>query len=185
MPLPKAGNASLGDLPYEEKLKHYRRANMLAVSLHSDTHSRRGNPGFKKFLKRTDLGSLFRPFDSFGAHAIETRQQLYRQLSELIWSSEELGIPGVADLKPVAIPARRPRTHFGVELSDLIDVGEIEADTLIFGQSKKVHYSATVLSDGRVRIETGDLWLAVRCRSIRARHEVLSRLVFLECTARR
>lgn len=156
--LPKSDNASLGGVPYEEKFKQYRSQNILAASLHPDTHGKRGNAGFRKFLRKTELGNLFRPFPTFGVNAIETRQRLYRKLCELIWSTEELGFPVTTPNQPPTAPPRRPRTHYGVELSDLLDVGIIPAGTTIYGQAKYSDQQAKILPDGRIKIGTGEVF---------------------------
>jgi hypothetical protein len=79
--LPKAFNQSYGDLPYCDKLKHYRGQNLLAQTLCADTYER--NPGLRRFLERTSL--TFRPRDSFKKADIEARSALYESLAELIW----------------------------------------------------------------------------------------------------
>jgi hypothetical protein len=154
--LPKSVNASLRDMAYEEKIKQYLHENRLAASLHGDSHGRRGNPGFTKFLRKNDLSQLFRPFPTFGATSITVRQKLYERLCELIWSPEELGIPIANAASHTEPPSRRPRTRYGVELSDLIDVGLLETNTSIFGWTKKIQYEAVVLPDGRVTVESGE-----------------------------
>ena len=156
--LPKSDNASLGGVSYEEKLKQYRSQNILAASLHPDTHGRRGNAGFKKFLKKADLGDLFRPFPTFGVSAIETRQRLYRRLCELMWSTGSLGFPVTTPTQPPKAPPRRPRTHYGVDLSDLLDVGIISAGTTIYGQAKYSDQEAKILPDGRIKVGTGEVF---------------------------
>jgi Protein of unknown function DUF262/Restriction Enzyme Adenine Methylase Associated/Protein of unknown function (DUF1524) len=154
--LPKSLNASIGNMVYEEKVTYYRQENFLAASLHQETYGTRGNPGFKKFLKQKKFSHVLRPYDKFGASAVDTREQFYRQLCELIWSPIEFGIPGTLASEPARVPTRRPRTQYGVELTDLIDVGVLEGNTSIVGRSKKEQYTATILADGRVRVETGE-----------------------------
>jgi uncharacterized protein with ParB-like and HNH nuclease domain len=51
--LPKSFNASYGDLPYEEKVKHYNGQNLLARSLHTDCYEH--NPGFRRFFEQAGL----------------------------------------------------------------------------------------------------------------------------------
>ncbi len=81
--VPKDFNGSYGALPYEEKVRHYRAQNLLAASLHPDTYER--NPSFVRFLDRTGLP--FQPYpERFGDADMRERQELYRQLCELIWS---------------------------------------------------------------------------------------------------
>lgn len=81
--LPKDFNASFGKLPYDKKLPHYRAQNLLAASLHPDTYEH--NPVFRRFIEEYRLP--FRPYpDTFDSGAMEERQELYRQLCEIIWS---------------------------------------------------------------------------------------------------
>jgi len=80
--LPKSFNASYGDLPYHEKLKHYRGQNILAQSLCSDTYDR--NPGLKQFLQRTGLN--FHAHAKFKKADVEERTALYQNLAETIWN---------------------------------------------------------------------------------------------------
>ena len=84
--LPKSFNASYGDLPYEEKLEHYRGQNLLAQSLHPKAYEH--DPGFHRFREASRL--------PFGAHTefkkvdLDARQGLYRRLAEQIWNPERL-----------------------------------------------------------------------------------------------
>jgi uncharacterized protein with ParB-like and HNH nuclease domain len=84
--LPKSFNASYGDLPYEEKLKHYRTQNLLAHSLHPDCYSH--NPGFLRFMNETNLP--FKARSTFKTVDIEERGQLYRMLAEQVWDPSAL-----------------------------------------------------------------------------------------------
>lgn len=85
--VPKDFNASYGALPYKEKLPHYRAQNLLAASLHPDTYDR--NPSFRNFIERTGLP--FRPYpNGFVDGDMQERQELYRQMCELVWSVEPL-----------------------------------------------------------------------------------------------
>ena len=84
--LPKAFNASYGDLPYAEKREHYLGQNLLARSLHEAAYDH--NPGFNRFIE--DSGLPFRPHDQFKKADLDQRQRLYQQLAELIWSPDRL-----------------------------------------------------------------------------------------------
>lgn len=84
--LPKSINASYGDMPYEEKLEHYNRDNLLASSLGEKAYSH--NPGFLQF--RDQSGLLFIPHSEFKKDDLDARQHLYRQLAEHIWSADRL-----------------------------------------------------------------------------------------------
>lgn len=80
--LPKQFNASYGDLPYEEKRKHYLKQNILAQSLHPDAYSH--SPGFRRYV--AESGMPFEPIERFGRAALEDRQQLYQLLAEEVWN---------------------------------------------------------------------------------------------------
>ena len=80
--LPKSFNAPYGDLPYEEKLKHYRGQNVLAQTLCRDTYQR--NPGLQRFLESSGLA--FCAHDHFKRADIEERTTLYQKLAEAIWN---------------------------------------------------------------------------------------------------
>lgn len=84
--LPKSFNASYGDLPYDEKLNHYRTQNLLAHSLHHDCYSH--NPGFVRFIKESGLP--FRAISAFKKADLEERGQLYRQIADRVWNPDDL-----------------------------------------------------------------------------------------------
>lgn len=84
--LPKAFNASYGDLPYEDKLPHYNTQNLLARSLHAQCYEL--NPGFVRFVKETDLP--FRPLGHFMQADLEERSELYRLIAARVWDPAEL-----------------------------------------------------------------------------------------------
>lgn len=84
--LPKSFNASYGDLPYGEKLKHYRTQNLLAHSLHPDCYSY--NPGFVRFVKESGLP--FRAIERFQKSDLDERGHLYWLLAERVWNPEDL-----------------------------------------------------------------------------------------------
>lgn len=84
--LPKAFNASYGDLSYEDKLPHYYGQNLLARSLHPKCYE--NNPGFLRFVEQTGLP--FRPMTDFRSAEMEERSQLYLQLAEHIWNPKRV-----------------------------------------------------------------------------------------------
>jgi hypothetical protein len=84
--LPKSFNASYGDLPYEEKLRHYNTQNLLARSLHPQCYDH--NPGFLRLVQSSGLP--FRPHEHFWKADLEERGALYRQLAECIWNPDDL-----------------------------------------------------------------------------------------------
>lgn len=79
--LPKAFNASYGDLPYAEKLKHYPKQNILAQSLHPSAYEH--DPGFRRF--REESGLPFCPHSEFRKADLDERQALYQQIAERLW----------------------------------------------------------------------------------------------------
>lgn len=90
--LPKAFNASYGDLNYEAKREHYLGQNLLARSLHENAYSH--NPGFKRFIEVSGLS--FKPHSHFKKADLQERQDLYRQLAEQVWSPDRLAQEAVA-----------------------------------------------------------------------------------------
>jgi hypothetical protein len=84
--LPKSFNASYGDLPYEEKRKHYLKQNLLAQTLHEEAYER--NPGLNQFIK--DTGLSLRPHQQFKKADLDERGLLYRQLAERTWDPANL-----------------------------------------------------------------------------------------------
>lgn len=84
--LPRSFNASYGDLPYEEKLKHYDSRNLLARTLHPNCYER--NPRFLAFKNRTGLP--FQPHTQFKRADLDARQELYRCIAEKLWNPARL-----------------------------------------------------------------------------------------------
>ncbi len=84
--LPKKFNASYGDLPYEEKLPHYIKHNLLVASLHPQAYER--DPGFQRFIEQTGLP--FKPHKTFKKADLDTRQKLYIALAAYTWRPERL-----------------------------------------------------------------------------------------------
>ena len=84
--LPGPDNASLSDMAYSEKVKHYAKQNLLACSLHPLAYE--NNPGFSQFLKATSLP--FRHMLGFGKADLDERQELYTDLVSLCWSPDRL-----------------------------------------------------------------------------------------------
>lgn len=87
--LPKDFNASYGDMTYDKKVEHYNSQNALARSLHPMAYE--NNPSF---LRLSDTYGLpFKPYPSeFTKSAIDERQELYRQLAEIIWDPARYGL---------------------------------------------------------------------------------------------
>ncbi|MBF6522628.1 DUF262 domain-containing protein [Nocardia farcinica] len=84
--LPKQFNASYNDDPYEKKLPHYFKENLLAASLHPLSYEK--NPGFLAFIKKTGLP--FRSYEQFKAADLVERGDLYRAITQQIWNPDDL-----------------------------------------------------------------------------------------------
>lgn len=84
--LPKKINASLNDKTYPEKLDHYQKENLLALSLHEACYLH--NPGFRQMLERTGLP--FKPHVSFRKADFDQRFAVYKGIAEQLWSVERL-----------------------------------------------------------------------------------------------
>ena len=87
--LPRSFNASFGDMPYQEKLKHYYAQNPLARSLHPLAYQ--NNPRFVQLCESQNL--LFEPYPATFARAeIQKRQELYKSLAEIVWDPASHGL---------------------------------------------------------------------------------------------
>lgn len=84
--LPRGTNQSYSDQPYEMKLKHYIKENLLAQSLHPAAYER--NPNFAHLIKRYQLP--FQAHEQFKKDDLDKRQQLYQHLCEIVWSPQRL-----------------------------------------------------------------------------------------------
>ncbi len=84
--LPRGTNQSYSDMPYEEKVTHYPKENLLAASLHPKTYE--NNPNFTNFVHHSGLP--FKPHTQFKKADLMERQELYRQICEQIWSPDRL-----------------------------------------------------------------------------------------------
>ena len=84
--LPRSFNASYGDKPYAEKREHYFGQNLLAQSLCEKAYKH--DPGFGDLVEETKLP--FRPHVEFRKADLDSRQALYRELAEQIWSPDNL-----------------------------------------------------------------------------------------------
>lgn len=84
--LPKSFNASYGDLPYDQKLSHYRGQNILAQSLHAESYEY--DPGFRRFREASTLSFISHP--EFRKGDLDERQSLYQKLAETIWDPNNI-----------------------------------------------------------------------------------------------
>ena len=81
--LPRGTNQSYGDKPYEEKLSHYIKENLLVQSLCSLAYQ--NNPNFLSLKNKLNLP--FKPHEKFTKQDIHERQKLYQAISEVIWGT--------------------------------------------------------------------------------------------------
>ncbi len=83
--LPKSFNESYGDLPYEKKLPHYMKHNVLAQSLNPNAYKH--TPPLAKLIK---AGLPFQSHKTFRKIDIEARQKLYTMIAQRVWNPERL-----------------------------------------------------------------------------------------------
>lgn len=79
-------NQSFRDAPYEKKVDHYYKENLLASSLSEKCYQH--NPSFLAYVHESGLP--FQPYAHFTKASIDERQELYRRIAEEIWSPERL-----------------------------------------------------------------------------------------------
>lgn len=84
--LPRGTNQSYGSQPYEVKIRHYIKENLLVQSLHSQTYEM--NPNFTKVIARFNLPFTAHPV--FKIKDLDERQYLYQLMCEVIWSPKRL-----------------------------------------------------------------------------------------------
>ena len=158
-----AENASLGGGLLAEKTGAYRAANWLAASLHPDSY-RRGSVKFRDFAKKEGLTGMFRHYrdDEPLEALIEERGLLYRAIAERVWAPKELGllIPITEPPPGAPEPARRARRRSDVNLSDLLRAGLLLPDSALVGLRRGRQHRATLLANGKIRIATGDQYIA-------------------------
>lgn len=153
--LPRSDNASYSDDPYQKKVSYYRNQHVLAASLHPETHIK--NKPLKTFLTRHGLSDLVNPSaDDFAVSDIRLRQRLYQRLCQIIWDPERLGFTGHATTAPRQ--RTRTRARYNVTFADLIEHGLLAGGVRIVGQHKGVDHWATVLEDGRIKVDTGEIY---------------------------
>jgi hypothetical protein len=148
--LPKDFNASYGDDTYADKLPRYFGQNLLAASLNPLAYEK--NPSFSRFVDETGLPFRAYP-DGFAKSDIEERQDLYRQICEHVWSPDALGLGGGTPSDDTTKDGRK--AFYGVALSDLIAANLIAPGEPLSGSRSGIDYRASVLPEGRIRIENG------------------------------
>lgn len=82
--LPNGTNQSFNDDTYEEKITHYVKENSLAASLTALYYEK--NPNFKNAMDR--LGVTLIDYEHFLKADLLERQELYKSISEKLWSAE-------------------------------------------------------------------------------------------------
>lgn len=82
--LPKGTNQSYSDMPFEQKMPHYIKENLLAKSLCEKTYE--NNPNFIKLIKEYHLP--FKAHKIFKKEDIDLRQKLYQTICERIWNNQ-------------------------------------------------------------------------------------------------
>ncbi len=84
--LPQDINRSLNDSEYSKKLPKYFGQNLLASSLNENCYQ--NNPNFLRFNTQYSLN--FKSTNDFTKEKIKERQDLYLQISKLIWNKNSL-----------------------------------------------------------------------------------------------
>lgn len=87
--LPKSFNASFGALPYKEKVTHYQSQNQLAQSLALGVGPH--NPNLRRKSEQLETSIIAYP-EAFKKQNVEARQRLYREICEVIWNLDALGL---------------------------------------------------------------------------------------------
>ncbi len=82
--LPSDFNQSYGALPYNEKLPHYVKQNLLVRSLAPVAYEH--EPGFSQFMDRTGL--QFQSHLDFRKQDVDMRQELYKEIAKRIWNPD-------------------------------------------------------------------------------------------------
>ncbi|MFW6149638.1 MAG: DUF262 domain-containing protein [Atribacterota bacterium] len=80
--LPRGTNQSFSKDPYEQKLPHYLKENLLARSLHKDCYKK--NPNFMKFIESSGIN--FKHHQHFRKQDLLERTNLYKDIASHIWS---------------------------------------------------------------------------------------------------
>jgi uncharacterized protein with ParB-like and HNH nuclease domain len=84
--LPSDINQSFRDRPYEHKLEHYSKQNMLLASLSPKAYEH--EPGFMQFKQSTGLP--FRAHAEFKKADIDDRQALYLEIAKQVWNPQQI-----------------------------------------------------------------------------------------------
>ncbi|MEX5637596.1 GmrSD restriction endonuclease domain-containing protein [Parafrankia sp. FMc2] len=168
--LPANDNASLQDMPYGEKIAHYRRQPNLLAILHP-AH-RQNYPILRRFIDSHGLAGTFRSFgdNPVIADTVRARRELYIALSERIWSPAALGFgqetTPVANHSPApkkrSAPAQR-RTAGATKaaaggrttLARMVRAEVIQVGQKIYTVHEGTEHQATVVPRGLVELYEG------------------------------
>jgi len=168
--LPARDNASLQDMPYGEKIAHYRRQPNLLAILHP-AH-RRNYPMLRRFIESHGLERTFRSFGE-NPDIIETvreQRELYIALSERIWSPAALGFgqdpapeanrPPMPKKGSVPVPrqtlgAAKAATGGKTTLAKMVRAGVIQVGQMIHTVHGGFEHQATVTSRGLIELYEG------------------------------
>jgi hypothetical protein len=85
--LPRTFNSSYGDLPYEKKLPHYLKQNLLAQSLNLGAYAH--HPPLRRLI---ESGLPFQGHEQFKKVDIEARQTLYAAIAKQVWNPDRLNV---------------------------------------------------------------------------------------------
>ncbi|MDG4774974.1 DUF262 domain-containing protein [Solwaraspora sp. WMMD792] len=158
--LQKSHNAAYQAAAYEDKVEWYRSQNNLAASLHKVHHER--NKPFTGFIKKNGLEKLFRPFEKFDTAAIDTRQQLFQRLCEIVWHPQRLGfiVPpqvSVPQRTTAEAAARRTRAYFGgITIGHLVSAGVLRSGEELQLVYRGIRYVAHVNAERKLELATGE-----------------------------
>ncbi|MEU6241472.1 DUF262 domain-containing protein [Streptomyces sp. NPDC047024] len=152
-------NSSLNDLPLTDKTVFYARGNTL-LGIMAPKYDLR-NPVLREFIKTHQLDKLLRPFGAGDTmtSVIQTRQELYLRLFELIWEPRRLGLPvttppapnGTAPTTPVRQPQRRAATRGRrTQVAQMINAQVLKAGTRIVLSYRSAEHWATIDEDGGI-----------------------------------
>jgi uncharacterized protein with ParB-like and HNH nuclease domain len=144
--LPKSFNASYGDKTYADKHKHYFAQNLLARTLHPTTYE--NNPTFLKLMAATSLPFKAYP-DQFTKEDLDERQDLYRQICNVVWNPDTLGIGGGTPSQETTDQERR--VFYGVTLSNLVDAGIVAPGAPLKGTRSGKTHTAKIVENGRIQ----------------------------------
>lgn len=165
--LPHRDNASLGAMPFEEKVKRYAKYNDLAAILSAGY--RKNNPTLNRFVQRNNIDSLFRSFGPKETieQITKVRQELYLRLCDQIWNpatigtrSESVATPGgkavAVAVRPevqgpeIAAKRKNVASHLRTDVAKMLRAGVLTSGQRIVAKHKDVDYWATIEPDGAI-----------------------------------